>query len=425
MKIIHFTYNTTGGAGKVALQLHKLFLKNEIESALINTQTNSHDEYIYTIPALERPFRKLIIKIRYYLFRIYARLRYKRKKSFGFNYNYNYRGLTFEEIKKALPFTPDIIFLHWISDFILPEHIKALNEYYQCPIIWRYNDLAPATGGCHYPGTCENYKTACGNCPAISSKNLNDHSNKHWTLKKRIIDGIPIIVINSTKETETAFKSSPIFSGKRHEFIRNGLNQELFNDNSRTEAKRSLKIKDTTKVIFWGATYITEERKGFKYFIEALLELKKDLPEDILVLIGGNKPDDFKPAIPYSHKYTGLLSPKQLASYYKAADVIVVSSLEDGGPMMIVESMMCGTPVVSFGTGLANELVITGQTGYRAEKANSNDLKKGIQYILNLQQHEKEQMSNNCTQLAQQFYGEEKELKLYRDLFKELLQSKK
>jgi len=120
-----------------------------------------------------------------------------------------------------------------------------------------------------------------------------------------------------------------------------------------------------------------------------------------------------------------LLSPEHLASYYKAADVIVVSSLEDGGPMMIVESMMCGTPVVSFGTGLANELVITGQTGYRAEKANSNDLKKGIQYILNLQQHEKEQMNNHCIRLAQQLYGEEKELKMYLDLFKELLQLKK
>ena len=425
MKIAHFTYNTTGGAGKVALQLHKLFLRNEIESALINTQTNFHGEYIYTIPPLERPFRKLVVKIRYYLFRIYARLRYKRKKSFAFYYNYNYRNLTFEEIKQALPFTPDIIFLHWISDFILPEHIKALYTYYKCPIIWRYNDLAPATGGCHYPGTCENYKTACGNCPAISSKKLNDHSNKHWKLKKRIIDGIPIIVINSTKETETAFKISPLFSDKRHEFIRNSLNRELFNDHFRNEAKRSLNIKDTTKVIFWGATYITEERKGFKYFLEALAELKKDQPEDIFVLIGGNKPDNFNPEIPYTHKYTGLLSSEQLASHYKASDAIVVSSLEDGGPMMIVESMMCGTPIVSFGTGLANELVITGQTGYRAEKANSSDLKKGIQYILNLQQHEKEQMSNNCTQLAQQFYGEEKELKLYQDLFKELLQSKK
>jgi len=145
MKIIHFTYNTTGGAGKVALKLHKLFLMNEIESALINTQRDSNSEYIYTIPVLERPFRKLVIKIRYYLSRIYARLRYKRKKSFAFYYNYNYRGLTFEEIKQSLPFSPDIIFLHWISDFILPEHIKALNEYYQCPIIWRYNDLAPAT----------------------------------------------------------------------------------------------------------------------------------------------------------------------------------------------------------------------------------------------------------------------------------------
>jgi glycosyltransferase involved in cell wall biosynthesis len=81
--------------------------------------------------------------------------------------------------------------------------------------------------------------------------------------------------------------------------------------------------------------------------------------------------------------------------------------------------------VVSFGTGLANELVITGQTGYRAEKANSSGLKKGIQYILNLQQPEKEQMNNNCTKLAQQFYGEEKEMKLYQELFNELLQSKK
>jgi len=41
--------------------------------------------------------------------------------------------------------------------------------------------------------------------------------------------------------------------------------------------------------------------------------------------------------------------------------------------------------------------------------------------MLNLQQHEKDQMRNSCTQLAQQFYGEEKEIKLYQDLFKELL----
>jgi len=42
-----------------------------------------------------------------------------------------------------------------------------------------------------------------------------------------------------------------------------------------------------------------------------------------------------------------------------------------------------------------------------------------------LQQHEKEQMNNHCIRLAQQLYGEEKELKMYLDLFKELLQLKK
>ena len=109
-----------------------------------------------------------------------------------------------------------------------------------------------------------------------------------------------------------------------------------------------------------------------------------------------------------------------LSIYYNAADVVVVSSREDGGPMMIVESLMCGTPVVAFATGLGAELVITGETGYRAARNDAKDLRKGISYVLNLQPAEYASMREKSHRLATSMYGEETEMNAYKKLFAEL-----
>ncbi len=422
MRIIHFTYNTTGGAGKVAVQLHRLFLANGIESALINTETQNPSQAIYVIPQLSTPLRKFMNVIRYYSFRLYAKMRYKKQKSFAFNYNYNYRKLKFEEIRRSMPFSPDIIILHWIADFIMPEHIQELYAHFKCPIIWRYNDLAPITGGCHYPGNCNRYLTACGYCPAIGSSHFNDHAHRHWMQKKSMLETVPLIIINSTAETEKAFQVSPLFKTKRQLFIRNSLHTSVYNYHNREESRIKLKLKTTIKVVFWGATYIEEERKGFLYFVAALQELKKDFHDEMILLIAGKRRNEFKPDIPFPHVYTGLLNTEELLNHYKAADIVVVSSLEDGGPMMIVESMMCGTPVVSFATGLANELVITGETGYQAKKGNTKDLANGMRYVLTLQPEVLQQMQKNCAVRAATLYSEEAEMKRYRLLFDEILQ---
>ena len=129
MRILHFTYNTSGGAGKVAKRFHQLLRKHGFESALVNTEENNSKEGIYSIPSLDQAPRKLINQLRYYSFRLSIRLRYPKKYIYHFNYNYNYRGLTSSEIIKALPFKPDIIMLHWISDFILPQHIEDLQKH--------------------------------------------------------------------------------------------------------------------------------------------------------------------------------------------------------------------------------------------------------------------------------------------------------
>ena len=89
-----------------------------------------------------------------------------------------------------------------------------------------------------------------------------------------------------------------------------------------------------------------------------------------------------------------------LAKAYQAADVFVCPSLEDSWPTMINQSIMSGTPVVSFLMGVAPDFIIKGQTGYSAELKNSKDLAYGLKCILDLNKRQQLEYSNSCRSLA-------------------------
>jgi glycosyltransferase involved in cell wall biosynthesis len=91
---------------------------------------------------------------------------------------------------------------------------------------------------------------------------------------------------------------------------------------------------------------------------------------------------------------------RTLAAAYQAADTFVCPSIEDSGPMMINESLMCGTPVVSFDMGVAGDLVHTGTTGYRARLGDCRDLARGIGAILALSPDQRDAVARECRQLA-------------------------
>jgi len=68
--------------------------------------------------------------------------------------------------------------------------------------------------------------------------------------------------------------------------------------------------------------------------------------------------------------------------------------------MMINQSIMTGTPVVSFEMGVSEDLVLTAKTGYRAAVRNSIDLAKGIDCVLSLTDDEHEKMCETCRTFA-------------------------
>jgi glycosyltransferase involved in cell wall biosynthesis len=70
--------------------------------------------------------------------------------------------------------------------------------------------------------------------------------------------------------------------------------------------------------------------------------------------------------------------------------------LEDSGPGIFGQAMLCGTPTVAFATGAAVDMILTGRSGYLAELGNSADLANGINFITGMNPEKYTAMSATC-----------------------------
>ena len=132
--------------------------------------------------------------------------------------------------------------------------------------------------------------------------------------------------------------------------------------------------------------------------------MNKNLENRVLLLIAGSGFDK-KDLLPFEYYDLGQVDNHLgIASAYQAADIFACPSIEDSGPSMINQSLMCGTPVVSFEMGVALDLILNGKTGYRAKLKDSQDLANGMCSILNMPDAEYEEMANNCRKLALKLY---------------------
>ncbi len=74
---------------------------------------------------------------------------------------------------------------------------------------------------------------------------------------------------------------------------------------------------------------------------------------------------------------------KKMVDYYRAARLTVLSSYFEGFPNVLVESIACGTPVVSFDLPSGpEEIIINGKNGYLTKYLNTDDLADKIDRAL-------------------------------------------
>lgn len=318
-----------------------------------------------------------------------------------------------EEVKK---YDPDIIHLHNIHGYYI--NIKILFEYLReanKPVIWTLHDCWAFTGHCAYFDFvgCDKWKYGCEKCPQKSvypTSKTKDNSKLNYEKKKKIFTSINNMTIVTPSNWLANLVKESFLGEYNVEVINNGIDLDVFKP-TESDFRKKYNLQD--KFIILGVASDWSERKGLKYFIE----LEQNLSEQYkIVIVGVNKKqkDNLSKNI---ISITRTDNPKELAEIYTAADLFVNPTLEDNFPTTNLESLACGTPVITFKTGGSVES-IDEKTGIEISLFKTDNIVNSIDFIKN-----KDFLFNEnlCRERAEEFYDKKIKFNEYSNLYEYLL----
>lgn len=321
-------------------------------------------------------------------------------------------------LKKIDEYNPDIIHLHnlhgyYINVGILFDYLKKTNK----PVIWTLHDCWPFTGHCAYFDyvDCNKWKIQCEKCPQKTeypSSNMFDNSKKNYITKKKIFSEINSLTF-VTPSKWLAGKLSESFLGKYPvKVIYNGIDLNVFKP---TEGNFRTKYNLQNKKIVLGVAQVWGNRKGLKTFFD----LARILDSNYKIVLVGLSEKQIS-ALPSNIIGLGKTnSIKELLELYTTADVFVNPTLEDNFPTVNLESLSCGTPVITYDTGGSPE-AIDDISGIVIKKGVISAVKNAIDSICN----NKIIKSEDCLLRAEKFSKDERYveyIKLYEDVINESL----
>ena len=309
-----------------------------------------------------------------------------------------YTTVSAKRILQYIPTKPNIIITYWVTDFVNAQTLNDLYRLTKAQIFCFMVDNAALTGGCHYPWDCREFSRNCSNCPAILAEENKTIASKNLAFKKKYLPESAKVVAFSASDYNRACQSA-LFRDKDVLKLIGYVDETKFTTGNPLSARAYFSLPADKKIIFFGASSLTEKRKGMTLLLQALSSLPMD---SICLLVAGDSPPL---GVEVLVKRAGYLSEAELITAYQAADVFICPSLEDSGPMMVNQALMCGTPVVAFDTGVAQDLVITGKTGYIARPGDVADMAHGISCLINLPEEQYVQMASDCRKFAKKTYS--------------------
>jgi len=142
------------------------------------------------------------------------------------------------------------------------------------------------------------------------------------------------------------------------------------------------------------------KKKGVEYLILAMRSVK-----DIDLLIVGDGPDRGrleKMANGLRVKFMGMISPENIYDYLREAKVLILPSLYEGLPNVILEAMSMGVPVIATRVGGVPDVIKDRETGLLVEPGRVEELAISIKKLIE-DDNLRRKMSKNCLKEAKKY----------------------
>lgn len=406
MNILHINQSDlVGGAAIASYRLHNALIEAGVQSTLLVGKKHSNSHLVDTVYR-----RTLIEKI----------LRKGLFKPLGLNYidliaSFDIPQHLFYQQASVLNFHN----LH--TGYFNYLAVSALTRHK--PAVFTLHDMWSFTGHCAYSLDCDRWEYGCGKCPHpnIYPEIRMDNTRVEWKLKQWIYQHADLTIVTPSTWLTDLVKQSMLKHLPLHH-IPNGIDIHLYQPLDRSNCRLQLGIPDNKKVLMFGAEIITDARKGSDLLHQALQRLPDSLKRDTVLLTLGKGSETLAEAVGIATVNLGYVSDEQRkAVAYSAADLFVFPTRNDNLPLMLQESMACGTPMVSFRVGGVPDLVRPGITGYLAQPEDVNDMTDGIVQLLEDDQLRKT-MSSYCREIAVEEYSLALQVSRYMQLYEKLAQ---
>lgn len=318
-------------------------------------------------------------------------------------------------VKRIEEIQPDIIALHNLHGYYI--NIKILFEYLKnsnIPVVWTLFDCWAFTGHCSYFDdiNCSKWKSHCEKCPKYKNypSSWIDNSFHNFEEKRKLFTSLRNMQIITHSKwlgglvKESFLKNYPVITTP------SAINLELFRP-----MKSNLREKHFLgdKKVILGCASTWSNRKGFDDFIA----MSKIISNEYQIVMIGLNDKELKllPSNIIGLKRTESIN--ELAKWYSLAFTFVNPTSQDNFPTTNLESLACGTPVITYDTGGSPE-AIDKKTGFVVDKGNVAGIVEKIEALKALNYGE---ISEACRERAENKFDKSIVYREYLNIFKEML----
>ena len=291
---------------------------------------------------------------------------------------YEYQG-SHKLINHPLVRSADVLHLHNLhGGYFNPFSISALSHLK--PVVWTLHDMQSFTGHCAHSFDCDKWMVTCGECPYLDTEPALpvDTTTQLFQDKKLVYEHSCLWVVTPSQWLKNKVERS-ILRNQPVELIYNGIDTNIFRPYNKKEARKKFHIPEDVLVIGavgHGGT-LENQWKGGKYTQAALEIVVARFPDCIFLNIGANSETRDPRILNVPH----ISSESELAQAYSTLDIFLYTSIADNCPLVVLEALSCGVPIVTFDTGGIPELVRDGVDGQVSQYKNEREIVKSLEKL--------------------------------------------
>jgi glycosyltransferase involved in cell wall biosynthesis len=172
---------------------------------------------------------------------------------------------------------------------------------------------------------------------------------------------------------------------------------------------------------------VLDQRKNIQWLAEAWVKHNAFGSNGLLVAIGPQSREDMDGSLrgrlaALCESHPDLFSLRNfspdISLYYQSVDALILSSLKEGLPNVVLEAMSCGLPCVAARASGSRELIMEGETGYTYAHGNVDEMGEVVRRCLS---PDGVRMGKRAREMAREHYSIQVITDRYEALYTQLL----